>query len=541
VANVDADASPEVIVCSMSGLFVYSSGGALKWQVAGVGGHDVVAAQMDGDPALEIALTDGSVVDSATHAVEWKWPNGFGVHLAAADIDADGKAELIAAEAWNFVWAYDVDRRLPQWSISTPQDIGAIHVADVDGDGTPDLLVGDGQWGSVRAYDTTTLQTKWSVSNPEHGVTAIATADVDGDGKTEVLWGAGATSTGSDHLYVVDWETKRFEWQNVHLDGPFIGPEKADLDGDGRPEIVAASWSSESGYGSGRILVFDGTSFELRAISPPIVGNLSWTGIHDLRLRDVDGDGKAEILVAADRLYDGVVEIYGFDASNAFTLKWTNATRPVGASFYSVEAADVDGDGRLEIVAGGGREHTGALGVFVYVYDYATGNEEWHSLQMGGDWDKITGLQVGDTDRDGSREIVGMVYGGDTYVFDGPSKTLEAIIPGEGTALRLEGLRPRIALGDVNGDIARYQFGQGSYQEVSRTHYASEAVDGFLSTLTGTWIGSGGSLLRTTKRGDPLWESARYGKTFGSRTVSSFGGKTSLTAGSYAIIGFRRR
>jgi hypothetical protein len=98
---------------------------------------------------------------------------------------------LIAAQAWSFVSAFDVEEA-PKWSLTTPQDIGAIRLANIDGDGTKELLVGDGQWGSVRAYDPLTLQLKGTVQNPEHGVTEIAVVDLDGDGKPELLWGAGA-------------------------------------------------------------------------------------------------------------------------------------------------------------------------------------------------------------------------------------------------------------------------------------------------------------------------------------------------------------
>ena len=538
VVDLGGGTTDEIVVCNGNNLYVYSGAGALLWQVPGVGGSDVVAGQMDADGGLEIAVTGGSVVDAATHAVQWTWPDGFGLHLETADIDGDGMEELIAADPWYFVWSYDVDVKLPKWSIPTPQDVGAIHVTDIDGDGVQELLVGDGQWGDIRAYDTVTQALEWSIDNPEHGVTDIAAADVDADGTTELLWGAGATSTGVDRLYIVDWTTEQFEWQNIHLDGPFVGPEQADLDGDGVPEIVVASFGSDSGYGSSRILVFD-ASFNLRAISAPIVGNLAVTGLHDLKLRDVDGDGSAEILVASDKLYDGVVEAYGFDAANAFTLKWTNATRPFGASFQSVEAADVDGDGALEIVAGAGREHTGALGVFIYVYDYATAAEEWHSLQMGGYWDKIRGLEVGNTDLDGSAEIVGMVYGGATYVFDGTSKQLQAILPGTGSALKLSGAAPsKILLGNASGGIEAYRYEQGSYPQIWQHDYGAGPVDGFELGSAALWLGSGGTLRRMTRPGATLWQSASYGMTFGARTIGQPSSGRFLSAGGYCVVDF---
>jgi hypothetical protein len=539
VANVDGDPASEIVICDPGAIRVYSAGGSLEWQVSGAGGQDLVAGQMDQDPALEIALTDGSVVDAATRTVQWRNAGGFGANVEAADIDGDGREELVAADAWYIVWAYDVDLQLPKWSIPAFLDIGAIHLVDIDADGVIELLMGDGQWGEIHAFNTVTLAEEWQIPNPEHGVTDIATGDVDGDGQVELLWGAGATSTGPDHLYVVNWNTGQTEWSNVHLDGPFLGPERADLDGDGKLELVAATFSSDSGYDSGRILVFDDASRRLRAISPPIVENLSWTGLNDLRLRDVDRDGRFEILVAADRLYDGVIEIYDFTPANSFSLAWTNSTRPYGASFRSVEAADIDGDGALEIVGGVGREHTGADGVFVYAYDYATANEEWHSLQLGGYWDAISGLRVADTDLDGRKDIVAMVEQGDVYIFDGPSKVLEARLPTQGSALQVYGvLAPKITVADMAGDLATYEYQQGSYQETYRQHFVPGTIDGF-DRVQGNryWMGNNGSLRLVSTAGATLWQSASYGLVFGSRTVQP-NARSFLAAGSYAIVAF---
>ena len=43
----------------------------------------------------------------------------------------------------------------------------------------PEVIIGDGQWGSVHVYDLLTQALKWEVNNPNHGVTNIAVGDVD--------------------------------------------------------------------------------------------------------------------------------------------------------------------------------------------------------------------------------------------------------------------------------------------------------------------------------------------------------------------------
>lgn len=541
-ADLDRDGWHETVsLCADGTLAAYGPRYA-TWTMQNVGGEDIAIGQMDHDPALEIATTSGRVVDSISHKVQWEWPNGFGAQLQAADIDGDGRDELIAGEYWYVVWAYDVEKRQSKWSISTTHDVGAILATDIDGDGVLELLIGDGQWGSIHAYDASTQQEQWRIRNPEHGVTNIAAVDVDGDGRTELLWGAGATSTGPDYLYLADWQAGTIVWQNVHLDGPFVGPQIGDLDGDGVAEVVAASLRSRSGYASGRIVVFDSQTGKVRAISPGVAGGTAaWTGLHDLKLRDLDGDGRLEIVMAADRLYDGLIEAYRFTPPDTFTLIWTNATRPSGAPFHSVDVADVDGDGKPEVIGGGGRAHTGASGVFIYAYDLATGQEKWHTLQVGGFWSRITDLEIADIDGDGAVEVLGMVAGGDIYVFSGTDQALETIIETQGASLTTHdpGSGIQLLIGETTGRMSVREFDGTGYAEVSSTVFGSAPLDGLHFAPGGAlWVGTGGTLKRFVD-GVSTFESASYGPGMGRSMVFLPASNWVVSTGSYGAHAFR--
>ncbi|HJQ26218.1 MAG TPA: FG-GAP-like repeat-containing protein [Blastocatellia bacterium] len=525
IADIDNDGTAELILATTTHLYVYSAAGALKWDLPQVGGYDLVVAQMDADSALEIALTDGHIVDGATHTVQWTWQYGFGRLLRAADIDGDGMSELLVAEGWQYLWAYDVDRQLPKWSISTSQDIGAIYVGDVDGDSVQDLLVGQGQWGNIIAFNTMTQQQEWFVQNPEHGVTNIAIADVDGDGKTELLWGAGATSTGPDYLYVVDWQTKVFEWQNVDLVGPFVGPEVGDLDGDGHNELVVLSTGSNSGYNGGRLLVFDAETRRLRAISDANIGSSGWGGWRDIKLRDVDNDGRMEIMTASDSL----IQIYDFDSSNNFTLNWSNSAYPSGG-FTSIDAADIDNDGVVEIVGG--------TNGYVYVYSYATRLEEWHSLYMRG---PVTGLGLADVDRDGVLEVVGQVSAGDVYIFSGTTKELEALLPGPFTSMHIQTMKaqPSIILGNSSGNIIIKRFAAGTYPEVYNKALVTSAIDDFtVDAQNRVWVSSAGVLNLFSLAGVNLWQNSGFGTVFGKHVAFLRGVPVFFTTGSFSVVAF---
>jgi hypothetical protein len=537
VRDLDGNGKAEILLTTSSSntLYVLSGAGAILWQRSGAGGTDVTVGNMDADASLEIATTSGAVADWATRTIQWQRPQGFGIDVEVGDIDGDGMEELIAAQLWDFIWAFDVDTQLPKWSLPM-FNTGAIWVGNVDGDPTLELLVGEAQWGDVKAFDTVTLVEEWAIPNPEHGVTYVAIGDPNGNGVRDVLWGSGATSTGSDRLYVANLASHTIDWENVQLEGQFVAPQHGDIDGDGRPEIVTASWESESGYDSGRIVVLDGETLRVRALSPPIVGNACIEGLHDLRLRNVDSDPQLEIVVAGDRLYDGVIEIYDFAPTNTFTLRWTNATRPSGAPFYSVDVADVDADGVLEVVGGVGKAHTGSIGTFVYVYSFATGAEEWHTFALTTGWLPIDGLAVL-TAGGGVADIVAMV-GGETLNFFTGTGAVQAIVPGTFRFLGPDPAAPgRFFLtGDAGGAVRQYQK-VGSAYNVAWSRTLGGVIDG-VSVVDGAKMAvtsSGRLTLYPTRDAPAAWTSEDYGVR-GTAVVASGGARRPFVGGSYGVV-----
>lgn len=544
VADLNGDGVAELIVTTTNDLFVYDNNGNLLWKLLGAGGSDVVVGQMDNDPALEIATTKG-VVDSATHATQWARNGGFGAHLKLAPLPGASYQQLIAAEAWSTVYSYDVATQLPRWSISTPQDIGAIAVADVENDGTPELLIGDGQWGKIHVYNLITQALKWEANNPEHGVTNIAVADVDGDGVVDLLWGAGWTSTGPDYLYVADTAgTHAIKWQSIDLGGPFLGPFIADLDGDGKPELVICSTSSSSGYSGARILVFDYATLALRAISPPNLIS-SFSNANDMKVRDLEGDGRAEIIVATSNPYDGVIDVISFDSSNVFALKWTNPTpRPNGSPFTFVDAADLDGNGTSEIIAGNSVATTGSDGVFVYIYDYPSTAAPWRSVKLASGFASFKGLVVGDLDGNGSKDIAALVSTGDLYTFDGPTRTLKNLKQATGLTLIADRRSPAgLVVSDPSGVGHFWNYNGTDYAEDSVRQFGSGALSGLTVTSDNSlWIGDAGSLklrLPSDYRG-VWWQSPVVGTGFG-RFVAidlSNGQKRVFSSAKHTAAGF---
>jgi hypothetical protein len=537
IADIDADGMYEIVFCTSSSLYVYSMGGQLKWNLSGVGGSELVVAQMDSDSALEIATTDGHVVDGVTHAIQWTYSSGFGQKLAAADIDADGIAELIAAQRWELIWVYDVDLQAAKWSIDTNEEIGAILVADIDQDGHPEILEGPAQSGSIHAYDSVTRQQKWSVRPVNRSVsevTDIAIGDADNDGNIELLWG------DNPNLSIADWQNNQIKWQNLVLAANLIGPEIGDLDGDGREEIVLLTGGSDWYGDEGRILVFDAINRNLRGISSLVMGGANYNGVHDLKLRDVNGDGRLDILIAGDKQYDGVIEIYSFDVANTFNLLWTStAYKPSMAYFQTLEAADIDDDQQIEVIAGADR--------YLYVYSLLPDPLplQWKSPDLHG---YPIALAIADIDQDGAKEIITMLNDGDVYIFSGLgiAKELKAIITGPFTAMRVQkvGGALSIILAKDTGELLIYRFSSGYYVEAYRKQLANSRIGGFtIDSKDRIWVSTlengSGTLREMLLDGTILASYSGYGYTyFGLRIAISPSARFFYAAGMYSLNAF---
>ena len=135
--------------------------------------------------------------------------------------------------------------------------------------------------------------------------------------------------------------------------GWFSSPGLVDLDGDGRLEIVAPFYSTFVYDAKGRLLG-KGQASEGRVYPPSVVA-------------DLEGDGVPDIVVAGN---EGTVAAYEF-RGGGLHLKdgWPASTTSGGQSpeARGLAAADLDGDGRVEVVAT--TTNTSATGSQVFVFD----------------------------------------------------------------------------------------------------------------------------------------------------------------------------
>ena len=251
-----------------------------------------------------------------------------------------------------------------------------VAVGDFNGDGTADYAVGAGPGAlpEVKVFDGATGQLMADFMAYELGFAGgvyVAAGDITGNGRAELVLGAGAG--GGPRVKVIDLTNFSViaDFWGI-ADADFRGgvrPAVGDIDGDGRADLVAAAGET----GGPRLAVYDGTSLRDRLspvrLAPDFYAfESSLTNGSYVAVGDINGDGMADLICGSGEgggprvvAYDGaalrsgrVVQVASFMAGD-----------PNGTSGVRVAAADIDGDGIADILAGSGPNDGGILRGYV--------------------------------------------------------------------------------------------------------------------------------------------------------------------------------
>ncbi|HTY87420.1 MAG TPA: FG-GAP-like repeat-containing protein [Candidatus Acidoferrum sp.] len=235
-------------------------------------------------------------------------------------------------------------------------------IADLDGDGKPDLVVVNGYDGNLSLFrNISTSGTLNSgsfaprVDLPAFATTpgSLAVADVDGDGKLDVV----VTDYGNNRVLVYRNVSTVGTLTTNSLASPVaftagnspVAVRVMDLDGDGKPDLA---WLN---YGDNTLAIRRniGTAGSLttNSFAAPVLfatGNLP----HDLAIVDLDGDGKPDL--AEVNYVTGYflsvfrnVSVPGVLNTSSFAPRVDFSASGMGDSII---AGDVDGDGKPDLV-----------------------------------------------------------------------------------------------------------------------------------------------------------------------------------------------
>jgi len=315
-ADIDGDGVPEIVAAaSAGGAIAFRSDGSLLWKSTQADGTTpwlestlsitTAIAHMDVDTSPEIVL-GGVVLDANGRLRSGQGRTQAGANVAGygavsiiADVDGDGSQDVVTGTA---AWTTD---GVEIWNNGQPDGYPAI--SDLDGDGLPELIVvSDGQ---VRVQDASTGQVLAMVTMPGSGKGGPPTvADFDADGVMEIS-SANGTAYAVFEYATQPTPTLSVKWNKVTQDASsnVTGSSVFDFEGDGAAEVVYGDecyfrvYSGQTGD-----VLFETASSSATIHEYPVVA-------------DVDGDNNTEVVVVSnDRNHGtGTTTCPGYGAGEA--------------------------------------------------------------------------------------------------------------------------------------------------------------------------------------------------------------------------------
>ena len=286
----------------------------------------------------------------------------YPVAVAVSDLNQDGKPDLITVNALsnnisilqnnssggNFSFAPHTD-----WNAG--KDPTNIAVGDLNGDGKPDIVVANfdsGDSSTISVFRNTSQNGIISFDaainiQTGNGTLDVAIADINGDGRPDIILTSGNagtfsilqnTSIGSGSLSFAP----RLDYFSFnHPDHVTV----ADLDNDGKPDIIISEFSNSEvnvyrNISSGGVI----------SLAPPVPYQVGQNPA-SLRTGDLDGDGKLDL--AVENYSNASISFYK-NISYPGSINLVNRVDSPSTA-TSIYFADLNGDGKPDIFTGNGQ------------------------------------------------------------------------------------------------------------------------------------------------------------------------------------------
>jgi hypothetical protein len=392
VADLNGDGKPDIVVANHSGsigVLLGKGGGSFQPVVAydsgGFYSHSIVVVDLNKDGKLDLVVTDDFCASLNESCVSVLLGNGDGTFKPAATYDSGG-----------FPFASGPGINVP------------IFVADINGDGKPDVImanatdrnqVGHGIVGVLLGNGDGTLQPVVRYDSGGFGLSGAAIADLNGDGRLDVVvvnCGGPISCAPATVGVLLGNGNGTFESVKTYgTGGPgsFADPlAVVDVNNDGKLDILVGNQCPKQngncvGVASVGVLLGNGNG----TFQSVVTHDIGSTGINSMAVADLNGDGKQDLALAAD----GTTVLLG-KGDGTFQPPQTY----VGGGCCQVLVADLNLDGRPDLlnVAGTG----GAVSVYLGKGDGTF--EAGQTFSLGGK--QFSWVAVADVNKDGRPDLL---------------------------------------------------------------------------------------------------------------------------------------
>jgi hypothetical protein len=339
--------------------------------------------------------------------------------IAVGDLNGDGNPDLVVGVAIAGYGDADLSVLLgngdgtfkaPVNYVSGGAGYMSVAIADVNGDGFPDLVFSDecqsanncdhGTVNVMLGNGDGTFQTLVSYNSGGYDANFVSIADVNGDGKPDLVVANAcqdSNCTGNGNVSVLLGMGNGTFAAPVTYDSGGSRPVFSaigNLDADGNPDLAVVNNVSNS---VGVLLNNGDGTFR------PVLTYGSPDDPHSLAIADFNGDGHPDIVVGKENFNSVDVLLGNGDGTFQPAVIYPTAG---GASWF-VAVADLNGDGHLDVVSAnacGNCAHSlnGVMSVLLGAGD-GTFQSPLQYPSGGGD---SAGLAVGDFNRDGRPDVV---------------------------------------------------------------------------------------------------------------------------------------